>query len=215
MHSAQASLEHEVMLRQLSMQETSSNSWISQLRRILFQYKLLCPIPVANNPPEESRWKNSQNGQHKPLEQITKGRCLKNEIPQVPQYQHLLYWLLPSSWGMWAWPPASHHDSYIGRSDILLQATDAQEKAPTPLSHVQVKWGDNTQFPPPQSQAKRAQGTAFVTDGTNSPDTATHWLMTWLDASSTLHTMQVMRSRTMKASPEICVTLSTTTGPCY
>jgi len=52
-----ASIEHEVMTRQLAMKDTSSNSWTSQLRKILFQYHLPSPIQLANNPAAKSRWK--------------------------------------------------------------------------------------------------------------------------------------------------------------
>ena len=51
--------ECEVLCRQLAMKNTSSYSWTSQLRRVLYMYKLPSPIQIANNPPVKDKWKHT------------------------------------------------------------------------------------------------------------------------------------------------------------
>jgi hypothetical protein len=53
------SAEHEVILRQLAMKTTSSNSWTTQLRKILHKYQLPTPTILANSPPRKGKWKQT------------------------------------------------------------------------------------------------------------------------------------------------------------
>ena len=47
-------IEHEVILRQLLMEDTSSSSWTIQLRNVLFKYMLPTALQLANDP--ASQW---------------------------------------------------------------------------------------------------------------------------------------------------------------
>ena len=51
------SAEYDVVLRQLCMKSVSSNSWTSQVKRILFKYDLPTSLQLAENPPSMTRWK--------------------------------------------------------------------------------------------------------------------------------------------------------------
>ena len=52
-----ASAECRILVRQLAMKNTDSNSWTSLLKKVLYQYKLPSPIQLADNPPSKPQWK--------------------------------------------------------------------------------------------------------------------------------------------------------------
>ena len=49
--------EFDIIMRQLAIKDSSSHSWTSELRRVLYTYQLPSPMQLAHNPPEKERWK--------------------------------------------------------------------------------------------------------------------------------------------------------------
>ncbi len=51
------SIERELAFRQLAMKDPNSNSWFSNIRRILYKYKLPPAIEILHSPPTKENWK--------------------------------------------------------------------------------------------------------------------------------------------------------------
>jgi hypothetical protein len=50
------SLERELLYRQVAMKDSSSNSWIIHVQRLLLHYKLPSIIEILENPPGKTHW---------------------------------------------------------------------------------------------------------------------------------------------------------------
>ena len=46
-----------MILRKLLIKDTSSSSWTTQLRKVLFKYKLPTALQLVNDPPAKLKWK--------------------------------------------------------------------------------------------------------------------------------------------------------------